>query len=150
MTLEETILQNSPVKEAKLYGPSQKAADNPSNGVTINNPAAANVIHDCAVIAHTYIPHYVFGMFANPFSALNKKITLDQIKDFVNRASTDMATGQLLQLMLNKGANQLNLNEITTAPPSSDNPYGDYGGENVAPQQQHDNVYILSKLFGVV
>ena len=147
MTLEESILQSSPVKEAKLYGPSQKAIENPSNGITVNIPAAANVIHDCAVIAHSYIPHYVFGMYANPFSVLNKQITLDQIKDFVNRASTDMVTNQLLQLVLSRGASQVVL--PTTTQPSNDDPYGDYIVDN-APQQQHDNVYILSKLFGVI
>ena len=145
-TFEEIILQNSPAKEAKLYGPSKKAMDNPSNGITANNPAALNVIKDCATIANKYIPIYVFGLYANPVNALSKKVDLQQIKDFVERASTDMVTNQLLRLILDKSKD---LVTVPQAAVSDDNPYGDYGGENTE-SNHHDTVYILSKLFSVI
>ena len=145
-SIEEIIIQNSPVKEAKLYGPSKKAMENPTNGITIVNPAAVNVIKDCATIAYNYLPHYVFGLYANPFSILFKKVDLDQIKDFVDRASKDIVTFQLLCLILEKGAKQV---VVPSARISEDDPYGDYSGENTT-SQQHDNIYILSKLFGII
>lgn len=152
MTLEETIIQNSQVKEAKLYGPSKKAMDNPANGVTVVNPAAPLVIKDCAAMANRYIPHYVFGTYANPFGALNKKVDLEQIKDFVTRAASDIATGQLLCLILDKGSNIATVSQVNAPATTSDDPYGDYGSEVVvsSTSQHHDNIYILSKLFGVI
>ena len=151
MTLEEVILQNSLAKEAKLYGPSKKAMDNPTNGITVINPAAPLVIKDCAAMANRYIPHYVFGLYANPFGALNKKMTLDQIKDFVTRAGQDIVAAQLLCLILDKGSNIATAPQQSIPTPSTDDPYGDYGNENaVTSTQHHDNIYILSKLFGVI
>jgi len=145
-SIEEIIIQNSPVKEAKLYGPSKKAMENPTNGITIVNPAAANVIKDCATIAYKYLPHYVFGLYANPFSILYKKVDLDQIKDFVDRAGKDIVTFQLLCLVLEKGAKQV---VVPSMQISEDDPYGDYSSGGTV-TQLHDNIYILSKLFGVI
>jgi len=145
-SLEEAIIQYSPAKEAKLYGPSKKAMADPSNGITIVNPAAVNVIRDCATVANRYLPHFVFGLYANPFGALAKNVSLEQINDFVARASTDIITSQLLYLMLEKGAKQVTL---PTRQISEDDPYGDYNNDNTI-SQQHDNIYILSKLFGVI
>jgi hypothetical protein len=147
ITLEEIIIQNSLAKEAKLYGPSKKAMENPSNGITIQIPAAVNVIKDCATLANQYIPHYVFGVMGNPFTILNKKLSIDQIRDFVNRASTDLVTYQLLRLILDKGK------DLVTLPSnqqSSDDPYGDYGSDKPIQAQVHDDIYSLSKLFGII
>lgn len=145
-SLEEIIIQCSPAKEAKLYGPSKKAMDNPTNGITVVNPAAVNVIKDCATIANKYLPHYVFGLYANPFGALAKNVSLEQIKEFVDRAGKDIVASQLLCLMLEKGTKQVTIPSIVA---SDDDPYGDYSSENTI-SQQHDNIYILSKLFGVI
>jgi len=145
-SLEEIIIQFSPAKEAKLYGPSKKAMDNPTNGITVVNPAAVNVIKDCATITNKYLPHYVFGLYANPFGALTKNVSLEQIKDFVDRASKDIVTSQLLCLILEKGTKQVTVPSMQI---SEDDPYGDYSSEGTI-SQQHDNIYILSKLFGII
>lgn len=145
--LEEVILANSTHRLAKLYAPAKKAYEAPANGIIITVPAAAAVIQDCALVTINYLPLMVFGFYGNPFNELKGKITHDQIKEFVNRASTSIAAMHLLRVILAKGAN------IETARPvieemTASNPYGDY--ESANQQQLHDNVYILSKLFGVV
>ena len=98
--------------------------ENPSNGVTIILPAAAAVIKDCATIANSYIPHLVFGSYGDPFSILAKKVSLEQIQDFVNRSKDSYITNQLLRLILDKGRNIAILPEDTH---SESDPYGDYG-----------------------
>ena len=73
MEFVNIILQNSNLKEAKLYGAAQKAATNPEIGITIQNKAAYHVIKDCATIAMCYLPHLVFGSYVNPFESLKGK-----------------------------------------------------------------------------
>jgi len=146
-TFEEAIIVNSSHRLAKLYTPAKKAYETPSNGITINIPAAAAVIQDCAFVTVQYLPHFIFGMYGNPFGELHGKITIDQIKDFVARSTAVPATLQLLRIILAKGAAYEAAKPII-ADGTPQNPYGDY--ENITQQQVHDNVYILSKLFGVV
>ena len=121
--------------------------ENPSNGITVVIPAAANVIKDCATLAHAYIPHYVFGIMANPFNVLYKKITLEQVKDFVDRSNNDVTTLQLLRLILDKGRNIAIVPQHNS---ESEDPYGDYESAVKPQQQQHDAVYTLSILFGIL
>jgi hypothetical protein len=121
--------------------------ENPGNGITINVPAAANVIKDCATMANLYIPHYVFGTYGNPFTALANKFSLEQIKDFVDRAKKDFTTNQLLVLILERGRNQITL---PTSTPLDSDPYGDYETAGTKQAQEAVEVYSLSKLFGII
>ena len=121
--------------------------ENPSNGVTINVPAAAAVIKDCATLANFYIPHYVFGTYGNPFQQLNKKFTVDQIKDFIKRSEEDFITNQLRVIILHKGRNIV---EVPSSPGVDLDPYGDYESNNSPQQKNVDDTFILCKLFGVI
>lgn len=121
MTFEDIIVQNSKAKEAKLLNPAKKASTAPDTGVQILNPAAYHVIKDCALITMKYLPHFVFGLYTDPFTELKGKVTVSQIKDFINRAFSDVTTYQLFTLINEK---------IKKAPTASvatqDDPYGDY------------------------
>ena len=149
MTLEEVIISNSQARPAKLYAPAKKAAAEPTTGVTITIPAAKAVIQDCASTAVAYLPLYVFGLYANPFSDLKGKITLDQVRDLVERAKTDLPAFHLKQAILAKGS--ANLPELTIGPQSNpSDPYGDYDITIATQQATHDDVFKLSKLFSIV
>jgi hypothetical protein len=144
MTLEEIIITNSNATISKLWGPSNKALKEPTNGITVNIPAAAAVIRDCAMITVKYLPHYVFGLYGNPYQELKGKITLDQIKDFAERAKIDFTTYQLLELIIKRAATGVDTLPI----PESSDPYGDY--EVVKVQEEHNDIHTLAKLFGVI
>jgi hypothetical protein len=102
MKFIETLLANSSQQEAKLYGPSEKAAIKPDTGITIQNPGAFHVIKDCARIAHGYIPLFVFEHFASPFDTLKGKFTKEDIIELVDAAKTDVFIKHLLIAILNK------------------------------------------------
>jgi hypothetical protein len=156
MKFIDQILQNSQIKEAKLYGPSLKAAERPETGVTINTPAAFHVIKDCATLANKYLPHFVFGHYANPFEVLKDKFTRGDIEVFVNEANSDIVLHQLLSLILFKIDKSfphltqpvpVDASVITS---NSSDPYGDYesyGTTTTAAKQ--DTVSLLCTAFGV-
>lgn len=157
MNFINQIIQNSQVKEAKLYGPSKKAAERPETGITIQTPAAFHVIKDCATLANQYLPHYVFGTYTNPFTVLKGKITRHDINEFVESANSDIILNQLLILILNKIKTifpQLTtVNDINNVK-SSDNtndPYGDYESIDTDTINivHNDSNTILCMAFGV-
>jgi hypothetical protein len=156
MKFIEQILQNSQIKEAKLYGPSKKAAERPETGITIQTPAAFHVIKDCATLAYKYLPHFVFGHYANPFEVLKGKFTKADIVEFVNEANSDIVLHQLLALILSKI--DKTMPQLSTAAPtpvtttiSSSDPYGDYEsyGVTTTPTIGQDTVTILCTAFEV-
>jgi hypothetical protein len=146
MTLEEVIIVHSNAPISKLWGPAQKALNEPTSGITVNVPAAVAVIRDCALITTKYLPFYVFGLYGNPYLELKGKMVLCQIKEFVERAKIDFITHQLLELMLAR-AGTMPESLLALGAGVSD-PYQDYESANV--QNEHNEIYILSKLFGVV
>lgn len=157
MKFIDLILSNSQIKEAKLYGPSKKAAERPETGITIQTPAAFHVIKDCATLANKYLPHFVFGHYANPFEVLKGKFVRSDIEEFVKEANSDIVTHQLLSLILSKidksipqlKSTNTNINISGIIQPQVD-PYGEYESYTPVPvAQQQDTVSILSTAFGV-
>ena len=147
MTLEEIIVANSKAPIAKLYEPSKVAHENPTKGIITSIPAVAPVIRDLALITIKYLPVYLFGLYGNPFTELSGKVSVDAVRDFVTRAQSNIETHHFLRLILDKGSSLVPA--APTAPTSVDDPYGEYNAPT--PQQfMHDDVYILSKLFGVI
>lgn len=160
MEFIQIILQNSELKEAKLYGAAQKAAANPEIGITIQNKAAFHVIRDCAAITINYLPHLVFGSYQNPFESLKGKFTRGAIADFVKQAEISLPLNQLLHTILTK-VEKMN---IVTQPKveaskfdrieQNHNPYGDYGLETDSPKQgaspETTTLDLLCKAFAVV
>lgn len=141
MTFEEIIVQNSKAKEAKLYTPATKASAAPDTGVQILNPAAYHVIKDCALITMKYLPHFVFGLYTDPFTELRGKMTVAQIKDFINRAFADVTTNQLFCLI-----NEKIKKTPTAAVATQDDPYGDYESYTSV-SKEVDAVATFSKAF---
>lgn len=160
MKFIEVLLKNSQIKEAKLYGPSKKASESPETGVIIQNPSAYHVIKDSATIANKYLPHYVFGHYANPFEVLKGKFTRADISEFITQANSDIVLYQLLTLILEKikklpGYQQ----EGTTSEPVPINttinpgdPYGEYESytEPVVIKKQTDTTEMICSAFGVI
>jgi len=160
MKFIEILLQHSQIKEAKLFRPSLKASESPETGITIQNPSAYHVIKDCATLAHKYLPHYVFGHYANPFEVLKGKFTKGDIVDFINGANSDIVLNQLLNLILEKikkmSGQSSEIKEPTASsailPSNTADPYGDYESFTTTthqPQQQ-DTVTLVCNAFGVV
>jgi hypothetical protein len=142
MRFLDVIIENSPVKEARLYGPAQKAAEKPDSGVTIQNPAAYHVIQDCAKMTVKFLPFYVFGLYAHPFDDLKGKYNFKDIKEFVDAAFSDVTLNQLLILILDK------IKKLPYTPSQSANdPYGDY--ESFEGVNEKDVVSLLCKAFNV-
>jgi hypothetical protein len=155
MKFIDQILQNSQIKEAKLYGPSKKAAERPETGVTIQTPAAFHVIKDCATLANKYLPHFVFGHYANPFEVLKGKFTRDDITEFVNEANSDIVLNQLLALIVSKiNMSFPHLSQTTPVPIAinigTSDPYGEYESySDISPIVNQDNTTLLCIVFGV-
>jgi hypothetical protein len=156
MNFIDKIIQNSQVKEAKLYGPSKKAAERPETGITIQTPAAFHVIKDCATMTTKYLPHYVFGTYANPFEALKGKFTRADIEEFVTAAMAEFVMNQLMTLILEKirkspymiTPTSVNVNNITSSP----DPYGDYESyttDTTVTDKQLDPITMICTAFGV-
>jgi len=142
MRFIDTILENSPVREAKLYGPAKKASETPDNGITIQNPAAYHVIQDCANMTQKYLPHYIFGLYANPFEELKGKFNYQNVKEFVDAAYSDMVLNQLLLLILDK------VKKLPMAMVANINdPYGDY--EAYVGAKEKDVTTLICKAFNV-
>ena len=104
MKFIDTLLANSSQQEAKLYGPSEKAAVKPDTGITIQNPGAFHVIKDCARLAHGYIPLFVFEHFPSPFDTLKGKFTKEDIIELVDAAKTDVFIKHLITVIVIKAA----------------------------------------------
>jgi hypothetical protein len=158
MNFIDQIIKNSQVKEAKLYGPSKKASENPETGITILTPAAFHVIKDCAILANRYLPHFIFGSYANPLEVLKGKFTRHDIEEFVNTANSDIVMFQLMTLILEKIRKTPYMITTSSAPAATPNlnsadPYGEYENFTMqAPleqQKQQDFVTILCSAFGV-
>jgi len=156
MKFIDQILQNSQIKEAKLYGPSKKAAERPETGITIQTPAAFHVIKDCATLANKYLPHFVFGHYANPFEVLKGKFTESDIIEFVNEANSDIVLHQLLALILGKidmtmpHLSQKQTSASITITTNALDPYGDYESYNtVSTAASQDTTSLLCTAFGV-
>ena len=164
MEFIQVILQNSNLKESKLYGAAQKAATNPEIGITIQNKAAYHVIKDCAIITMNYLPHMVFGSYMNPFESLKGKFKKESIAEFIKLAETNLSLNQLLDIILAK-AEKMKLvptsseSILTTAQKfdvSSDqsfDPYDSYGMEQPIIKQPTNitltPLEILCKVFSV-
>jgi hypothetical protein len=133
MKFIEILLNNSTVKEAKLYSAAKKASQKPDTGVNIINQSAYHVIKDCATIAYKYLPHYVFGQYQDPFQALKGKFQRNDIQDFLTVANSDFVYHQLLSLILDKidkdpepPESKTKINDFVP----TDNPYGEYGSDS--------------------
>jgi len=113
MKFIDAIINNSPIKEAKLYAPALKAYNAPETGITIQSAAAYNVIKDCAEITLKYLPHYIFGSYANPVSVLKGKVTANDVDEFISNAQNDIVLHQLLVLILDKIEPLITTNSIT-------------------------------------
>jgi len=156
MKFIEILLQNSQIKERKLYGPSQKASESPETGVIIQNPAAYHVIKDCATLTYKYLPHYVFGHYANPFEVLKGKFTRADITEFVTRANSDIVMHQLMSLILEKIKKlpgfQFEIDLTSNITPANVNdPYGDYESyvaPTISPKQM-DAISMICSAFTV-
>jgi len=143
MKFIDIILQNSQAREAKLVGPATKASTNPETGVTILNPAAFHVIRDCAKLTIKYIPHYVFGLYANPFELLKGKFEYNDVVEFVKAAFSDMVLHQLLVLIMEKIKKA-----ASTLSANSSDPYGDYDSSSYSDKEQ-TAVALICDAFGV-
>jgi len=144
MKFIDIILQNSQAKEAKLIGPATKASTNPETGVTILNPAAYHVIKDSATLAIKYVPHYVFGLYANPFEVLKGKFEYQDIVEFVKSAHADMVLNQLLILIVEK------VKKSSSSISGSDgDPYGDYESYSYSDSSEATSIALICKAFGV-
>lgn len=158
MNFVEILLNNSTVKEAKLYSAAKKASQKPDTGVTIVNQAAYHVIKDSATIAYKYLPHYVFGQYQDPFQALKGKFQKQDIQDFLTTANSDFVYHQLLSLIIDKIGKDPEPQEakkiINDFVP--DDPYGDYGSTSyddisqpISSSKNLSNLDLLCEAFGV-
>jgi hypothetical protein len=159
MRFIDILLENSKLKEAKLFAPAKKAANNPETGITIQNKSAYHVIKDCANITIKYLPHYVFAHYECLFTELSGKFKRKEIEEFVTFTETDIASKQLLTLILE----QYGVSSTDTKPKiiiennDSDfnDPYGEYGAfSDETPTKTEINkdsstVDILCKIFDV-
>jgi hypothetical protein len=158
MRFIDILLENSKLKEAKLFAPAKKAANNPETGITIQNKSAYHVIKDCANITIKYLPHYVFAHYECLFTELSGKFKRKDIEEFVSGAEKDIVLNQLLILILELNGGLI---EDTPKVSISDNtdleigdPYGEYGvGFEEQPIKiENNNISVidsLCKLFDV-
>jgi hypothetical protein len=157
MKFIEILLNNSTVKEAKLYTAAKKASQKPDTGVTITNKSAYHVIKDSATIAYQYLPHYIWGQYQDPFQALRGKFKKQEIQEFLTASNSDFVYHQLLSLILSKIGKDVKLQEpkqpISDIVP--DDPYGDYSSSAyeetfaIVPQNDVSTLDLLCKEFGV-
>lgn len=160
MRFINVILENSKLKEAKLFSPAKKAYENPETGITIQNKSAYHVIKDCANITIKYLPHYVFANYEYPFTELSGKFKRKDIEEFVSYTEKDVVLKQLLILILEKQGNSLQdvkptFNVSIEAESDFSNPYGEYGSDSddkkTEPQKSNDmsTIDVLCKIFDV-
>jgi hypothetical protein len=159
MKFIEKLIENTELKESKLYAAAQKCFAKPDTGITIQHKGAYNVIKDCANVTIRYLPHYIFGAYANPFDTLKGKFTKLEIEEFVKKSRDDYALEQLLTIIVNKFKNQPSkVEKKTELAPKSDmgmsDPYGMYGSDEFEVEENSRNdqmgeVEILCLAFGV-
>ena len=142
--------------QAKIYMAASKAAENPAIGVTINNPAAAHVIKDCATITMKCLPLYVFAEYKDPFKELSGKFAKQDIAEFVKQTENDSVLKLLLTAILARAQKEMpNIfkpNKVIEAPLDvlSDgiDPYGSYYSEQVVTETKERTVEeILQEAF---
>ena len=137
MKFIETLLENSSLKQAKLYKAAKRASEDPSIGVTINNPAASHVIKDSAQVAIDYIPLLVFSSYSNPFEELKGKFSKEDVIEFVKGSTNQLPLHQLLIIILEKVKRLVPQAcapvqaEQTASDVLMDDPYNDYYSEKV-------------------
>ena len=136
MKFIEKLIENTELKESKLYAAAQKCFAKPDTGITIQHKGAYNVIKDCANVTIRYLPHYIFGAYANPFDTLKGKFTKLEIEEFVKKSRDDYALEQLLTIIVNKFKNQPSkVEKKTELAPKSDmgmsDPYGMYAKNKI-------------------
>ena len=149
------LLQNSKLMQAKIYKAASKAAENPSIGITINNPAASQVIKDCATITMTCLPLYVFAEYKDPFKELSGKFAKQDINEFVSKAKDDTVLNLLLTAILYRAEkqmpgifNQSKALEVQQPLDISDDPYGDYVNERIVVETRERSIEeILQEAF---
>lgn len=152
----DVILKNSTLTQAKIYTAASKAAENPSIGVTINNPAAMHVIRDCATITMKCLPLYVFASYKNPLKELSGKFTKQDITEFVEQTEKDDVLGLLLTLILARAQKEMpNIfkpAKVVESPLADSvngmDPYGGYYSEQVVTETKERSVEeILQEAF---
>ena len=159
MKFTDIIVENSSVKEAKLYAPAKKAYANPDTGITIQNKSAYHVIKDCAIMTINYLPLWVFGNYKNPFDELKGKFQRKEIEEFVSSTEKHVMSKQLLLAILDKGGENIKDKQDVDVSYHHDiessDPYGEYG---TASEEESSKVEInnnssmvdtLCKLFDV-
>jgi hypothetical protein len=159
MKFIDKLIENTELKESKLYAAAQKCYAKPDTGITIQHQGAYNVIKDCANVTIRYLPHYIFGAYANPFETLKGKFTKLEIEEFVKKSRDDYALGQLLTIIVNKfKAQPSKVEKKVEVALKSDmglsDPYGMYGSEEVEAEDNSRNdqmgeVEMLCLAFGV-
>ena len=156
LTFIDVLLTNSNLMQAKIYTAASKAAENPTIGVTINNPAAAHVIKDCATITMKCLPLYVFAEYKDPFKELSGKFTKKDITDFVEQTKSDSVLNLLLTAILAKAEKEMpdifKPSKVVETPLDvlSDgiDPYGGYYSEQVVTETKERSVEeILQEAF---
>ena len=157
MKFIDILLNNSTVKEAKLYGAAKKASINPESGITIINKSAFHVIKDSATLTVRYLPHFIWGQYEDPFRALKGKFTKNDIVEFVNSTNSDFSNRQLLVLILSKIDKNDKDEPVSDKNVSYDimasDPYGDYGSNVVVSPivtSEKDNIQLIFEAFGVI
>lgn len=150
MTIEDIILNNSPVGLAKLIGPATKAVDKPDSGITIQNKAAYFVIRDCAILARDYLPLHIYSITANPLTFFKGKFSKVLIEEFVTRAMENTNAFNLLKLIISD-INYSKPRDVVNDPSdikynlsTDSNIYGDYGLEET-PKPQSGLIDIKDK-----
>ena len=157
MRFIEILLENSKIKEAKLFSPAKKASNNPETGITIQNKSAYHVIKDCANITIKYLPHYIFAHYEYPFKELSGKFKRKEIEEFVSFTEKDIIFKQLLTLIIEKHGNVDIKPEVSIIDNNDlefSDPYGEYGSgvEEQSTKIESTNssiVDVLCKLFDV-
>jgi hypothetical protein len=156
LTFIDVLLKNSKLIQAKIYTAASKAADNPAIGVTINNPAAAHVIKDCATITMKCLPLYVFAEYKDPFKELCGKFAKQDIAEFVKQTETDSVLNLLLTAILARAQkempNILKPTKVAEAPLNvlgdGIDPYGGYYSEQVVVETKERSIEeILQEAF---
>ena len=157
MKFIETLLENSSLKQAKLFKAAKKASEDPSIGVTINNPAASHVIKDSALVAVSYIPLLVFSSYENPFSELKGKFAKEDVLEFVKGSTNQLPLHQLLIIILEKvkrlvpqacASKKVQVTQ-NASDVLMDDPYGDYYSEKVQVEVKEKTLEeVLCEAFG--
>ena len=157
MKFIEVLLENSSLKQAKLYKATKRASEDPSIGITINNPSAAHVIKDSAQVAVSYIPLLVFSSYENPFEQLKGKFSKEDVLEFVKASTNQLHFHQLLIIILEKvkrlvpqacASKKVQVTQ-TASDVLMDDPYGDYYSEKVQVEVKEKTLEeVLCEAFG--